>query len=62
MLVAGKYDTCLRCGKGVPYGESVCRDCNPARLPTPSPSQYHGTVFLIVFAVLGIIALVLLLT
>lgn len=62
MLVARKYDTCMRCGKGVPYGESVCRDCNPARLPTPSPSQYHGTVFLTILAVLAIIALVVLLT
>lgn len=62
MQVARRYDTCIRCGKGVPYGESVCRECNPARLPTPSPAQYHGTVFLSILLVLGIIALVLLLT
>ncbi|HET6876162.1 MAG TPA: hypothetical protein VFH38_01385 [Jatrophihabitans sp.] len=62
MHVASKYDTCVRCGKGVPYGESVCRECNPARLPTPSPAQYHGTVFLTVLLVLAIIALIVLLT
>jgi hypothetical protein len=62
MQVLKRYDTCLRCGKGVPYGESVCRDCNPARLATPSAAQYHGTVFLSVMVVLGIIALAALLT
>lgn len=62
MLVRRRYDTCLRCGKGVQYGESVCRVCNPARLPAPSPAQYHGTVFLSIFLALGIIALFVLLT
>lgn len=62
MQVGSRYDTCLRCGKGVPYGESVCRDCNPARLPAPSPAQYHGTVFLSILIALGIIALIILLT
>ena len=62
MLVRNRYDTCVRCGKVVPYGESACRDCNPARLPAPSPAQFHATVFLSVLIVLGIIALILLLT
>lgn len=62
MPVRNRYDTCIRCGKGVPYGESVCRECNPARLPTPSPAQYHATVFLSVLIVLGVIALIVLLT
>ncbi|HZC52753.1 MAG TPA: hypothetical protein VE441_09680 [Mycobacterium sp.] len=62
MQVRNRYDTCLRCGKGVPYGESVCHECNPARLPTPSPAQYHATVFLSVLIVLGVIALIVLLT
>lgn len=61
MQLARRYDTCLRCGKGVPYGESVCRECNPAHLPTPSPSQYHGTVFLSILLALGVIALIVLL-
>ncbi len=62
MKVAKKYDSCVRCGKGVPYGESVCRECNPARLPTPSPSQYHGTVFIAVLLALAVIAIVVLVT
>jgi hypothetical protein len=62
MQVRNRYDTCVRCGKAVPYGESVCRECNPARLPAPSPAQYHATVFLSVFAVLAVIALILLLS
>jgi hypothetical protein len=62
MLVRNRYDTCMRCGKGVPYGESVCRECNPAGLPSPSPAQYHATVFLSVLIVLGVIALIVLLT
>jgi predicted nucleic acid-binding Zn ribbon protein len=62
MEVRNRYDTCVRCGKAVPYGESVCRECNPARLPAPSPAQYHATVFLAVFIALGIIALIVFLT
>ena len=56
------YDQCLRCGKAVMYGRSVCRECNPAGLPEPSPAQYHATVFvavLVTLAVLGVLALVL---
>jgi hypothetical protein len=34
----------------------VCRRCNPAGLPAPSPSQYHGTVMLAVLV--GVAALV----
>ncbi len=43
-----RYDRCIRCNDRVPWGESVCRRCNPARLPSPSPTQYHATVFLVV--------------
>jgi uncharacterized OB-fold protein len=56
------YDQCLRCGKTVMYGRSVCRQCNPAGLPEPSPAQYHATVFaavLVTLALLGVLALVL---
>ncbi len=56
------YDQCMRCGRPTMYGRSVCRACNPAGLPEPSPAQYHATVFvaiLVVLAVLGILAFVL---
>ncbi|MFL5792540.1 MAG: hypothetical protein ACJ742_21405 [Actinomycetes bacterium] len=51
-----RHDRCLRCGTRVPWGQSVCRRCNPAGLPAPSPSQYHGTVMLAVLV--GVAALV----
>jgi hypothetical protein len=54
-------DRCIRCGKVVPWGRSVCRDCNPAGLPSPSPTQFHATVFLAVLAVMAALALVALL-
>ena len=56
-----EYDRCVRCGRAVPWGKSTCRECNPAGLPSPSPSQYHATVFLAILAVMGILALVVLL-
>ncbi|MEP6599642.1 MAG: hypothetical protein ABJB98_09385 [Actinomycetota bacterium] len=62
MQVHSRYDVCFRCRKAVPYGESVCRECNPARLPAPSPAQYHATVFLSILIALGLIALIVLLT
>jgi hypothetical protein len=52
----------MRCGKATAYGRSVCRECNPAGLPEPSPAQYHATVFfavLLTLVVLGVLALVL---
>lgn len=36
---------------------SVCRQCNPAGLPTPSPSQYHATVFLAILGSMVVIGL-----
>jgi hypothetical protein len=53
-------DRCLRCGKVVPWGRSVCRDCNPADLPSPSPTQLHATVFLAVLTAMLLLAVVLL--
>jgi uncharacterized OB-fold protein len=56
------YDQCVRCGKTVMYGRSVCRECNPAGLPEPSPAQYHATVFaavLVALVVLGVVAFIL---
>lgn len=55
------YDQCIRCGKPTGWGQAVCRDCNPAGLPGPSPSQYHATVFLTVLLVLTVLVVVLLL-
>jgi hypothetical protein len=34
----------------------VCRQCNPADLPSPSPTQYHATVFIAVLVPLVLIA------
>jgi hypothetical protein len=51
-----RYDRCIRCGERVPWGHSVCRRCNPAALPSPSPSQYHATVFIAVLLPLMLIA------
>jgi hypothetical protein len=47
-----RYDRCIRCGITVPWGQSVCRRCNPANLPSPSPSQYHAVVYLSILAAL----------
>jgi hypothetical protein len=55
------YDRCVRCGRAVPWGRSTCRDCNPAGLPSPSPSQYHATVFLAVLAVMAVLGVLVLL-
>jgi hypothetical protein len=55
------YDRCVRCGVTVPAGRSVCRPCNPADLPSPSPSQYHAIVYLTVMAAMLLGAVFLLL-
>ena len=39
---------CLRCRGPVMDGVAICARCNPAGLPSPSPTQYHATVFLVV--------------
>ena len=57
-LMRHSYDQCVRCGKATAWGKSVCKDCNPAGLPEPSPSQYHATVFITVLVAL--VALVVL--
>jgi hypothetical protein len=55
-----RYDRCQRCSVVVPWGRSTCRDCNPAGLPTPSPSQFGVGAILPVLG--GIIAAALILT
>jgi hypothetical protein len=42
-------------------GAAVCFRCNPARLPSPSPTQYHATVFLVVLATMVVAIAVLML-
>ena len=54
--VRNRYVGCMRCGDPVPSGRSVCDSCNPAGLPSPSPSQYHATVFIVVIVTLVLIA------
>jgi len=51
-----RAERCLRCGALVAWGESVCGECNPARLPAPSRTQYHATVLAAVFVPLLAIA------
>jgi predicted nucleic acid-binding Zn ribbon protein len=46
----------MRCGDPVRSGESVCGRCNPAGLPSPSRSQYHATVFIVVIITLVLVA------
>jgi hypothetical protein len=52
-------ERCLRCGGPVAEGASVCNRCNPAHLPSPSPSQYHATVFIVVLLTMVIVTAVL---
>jgi hypothetical protein len=54
-----RTDRCLRCGIALPPGMSVCRRCNPARLPSPSASQYHATVFLSVLFAIVVVGLLI---
>ena len=54
------YDRCMRCGITVPWGQSVCRGCNPAGLPSPSPSQYHAFAYLAILATLVLLTAALL--
>jgi hypothetical protein len=56
-----RYDRCVRCGIAVPWGRSVCRGCNPADLPSPSPSQYHAVVYLAIVLALVLATVVALL-
>ncbi len=38
----------------------MCRACNPADLPAPSPVQYHAMVFLAVLGTMALMTLVFL--
>lgn len=39
-------DRCVRCGRAVPAGVSLCEFDNPARIASPSPTQAHGTILI----------------
>ena len=52
-------ERCLRCGGPVADGVAICHRCNPASLPSPSRTQYHATVFLVVLVTLVLTAGVL---
>lgn len=55
MTVAGDVARCIKCGREVAPGETVCEICNRAGMATPSATQYHGTVVVaIVVAVAGL--------
>jgi hypothetical protein len=55
------YDRCVRCGGPTQWGRAVCRTCNPAGLPEPSPAQYHATVFIAIALVLATVVVAVLL-
>lgn len=37
---------CIRCGRPVAPGVSMCEFDNPARIASPSPTQAHGTILI----------------
>jgi len=52
-------DRCIRCGRLVPAGVSLCAADNPARIASPSATQAHGTILVGViagFVILGLAA------
>ena len=55
MTDAADAPRCIKCGREVALGETVCGICNRAGMATPSATQYHGTVVVaIVLAVAGL--------
>jgi hypothetical protein len=54
-MTAADAPRCIKCGREVAVGETVCDVCNRAGMATPSATQYHGTVVVaIVLAVVGL--------
>ncbi len=46
---------CIKCGREIAAGETLCEVCNRAGMSPPSATQYHGTVAAaIVLAVVGL--------
>ena len=55
MTASAERGRCIKCGREIDLGESLCPICNRAGMTTPSASQYHGTVAAaIVLAVIGL--------
>jgi len=55
MTASTERGRCIKCGREIDLGESLCPICNRAGMTTPSASQYHGTVAAaIVLAVIGL--------
>jgi hypothetical protein len=55
MTAATDAPRCIKCGREVAAGETICEVCNRAGMATPSATQYHGTVVVaIVVAVVGL--------
>jgi hypothetical protein len=55
MTASASGARCIKCGREVEPGESVCEICNRAGMTAPSATQYHGTVAAaIVIAVIGL--------
>jgi hypothetical protein len=44
VTAAAERGRCIKCGREVEPGESLCEICNRAGMSTPSTTQYHGTV------------------
>lgn len=42
---AEPVDHCFRCRKETPAGQALCDEHNPRRLPGPSATQMHATIF-----------------
>jgi hypothetical protein len=55
MTSSAERARCIKCGREVEPGESVCEVCNRAGMTTPSATQYHGTVAAAI--VLGVVGL-----
>jgi hypothetical protein len=48
---------CIKCGREIAAGESMCEICNRAGMATPSASQYHGTIAVAVVLAVAALAL-----
>ena len=48
---------CIKCGRPIATGESLCATCNRAAMATPSATQYHGTIAVAI--VVGVVLLAL---
>lgn len=48
---------CIKCGREIDPGETICEVCNRAGMATPSASQYHGTVVVAIVAAVAALAI-----